>query len=156
MKDEQFQDGFDVEVEVDGDGLFTSAIKVPKTDKPINPDFPTGGERFGGQFKFKHAPMKKLSIAGILSLLAIASLGAVFNLTWQPSPTPGVTYRVYSSTNSGATWKLEVQTTNLMVTTSNAPIPITYSVSAFNTNGESGKAIGETLYRPTGVRIVEQ
>jgi len=43
----------DIEVEVDRDGLFVSARKVPKTDKPINPDFPTGGERFGGQFTFK-------------------------------------------------------------------------------------------------------
>ena len=43
----------DIEVEVDRDGLFVSASKVPQTDNPINPDFPKYVESFGGQFKLK-------------------------------------------------------------------------------------------------------
>ncbi len=100
--------------------------------------------------------MKKLPITGIISLLAVASLAATFTLTIEPSPTPGVTYRIYSSTNAGSNWKFELATTNLIVVLSNRPVPIDFSVSAANSNGESGKVTSEPLYRPTNVKIVEQ
>jgi len=98
----------------------------------------------------------KLPIAGIISLLAVASLAATYNLTFDPSPTPNVTYRVYSSTN-GSTWKFERAITNTTVTLSNVPANvIAFGVSATNASGESIKATAEIIFAPTNLRIVEQ
>lgn len=98
----------------------------------------------------------KLPIAGIISLLAVVALGATFRLDWEASQTPGVTYRVYSSTNI-VNWKLERTTTNLTVTLSNLPASVVaFGVSATNANGESTKATAEILFAPMNLRIVEQ
>lgn len=101
--------------------------------------------------------MKKLPIAGIVSLLAFACVAATFNLSWEPSPTPGVSYRIYSLTNGGAPWKFERTTTNLTITLSNMPANIiAFGVTATNQNGESTKAAADVVFAPTNVRIVEQ
>lgn len=100
--------------------------------------------------------MKKLTIAAITALVALTSIAATFNLAWNTSPTPGVTYRVYSSTNS-VNWKFERTTTNLTVTLSNIPSSvIAFGVSATNQNGESGKATAEVIFAPMNLKIVEQ
>lgn len=101
--------------------------------------------------------MKKLPIAGIVSLLAIASMAATFNLTWDASPTPNVYYRVFSSTN-GASWKLELVTTNTAIVISNVPQNVVFfGVAATNNNGSGSlMATGEAIFKVTNLKIVEQ
>lgn len=97
-----------------------------------------------------------LSVAAFLLLITLGALGANYVLSFDPSPTPNVTYRVYSSTN-GSVWKFERTTTNTTVTLSNVPANVmAFGVSATNANGESAKATAEIIFAPQNLRIVEQ
>lgn len=102
--------------------------------------------------------MKKLPIAGIvsLSLIAVLCIGATYDLSWTASTTPNVTYRVYSSTN-GVNYKFERTTTNTAVTLSNVPASVIgFGVSATNASGESARVTAEIIFAPTNLKIVEQ
>jgi len=101
--------------------------------------------------------MKKLFLSLTL-LSAFAAAGATYILSWPPSPSAGVHYRIYSSTN-GTTWKFERAVTNTLTTTlTNVPLNVVeFGITAADTNGsESSKAVGEVLFPPGSVGVVAQ
>ena len=100
----------------------------------------------------------KQYLIGLLVLCGFVAKAATYTLDWSPSSTPGVHYRVYSSTN-GVDWKFERAVTNsLVVTMSGVAQNVTaFGVSAANNYGsESVKLTGSVLLPPGNLRIVPE
>lgn len=77
----------------------------------------------------------------ILALLfvAISAHADTINLAWDPSPTPGVSYRVYQS--AGANPFVPIRETGPVASTSVlVTVPVRFYITAFNANGESASS----------------
>jgi len=62
--------------------------------------------------------------------------GETFTLAWDASPSPGVEYRIFASTNR-TSWRRVASTTNLTVTVSNVIMPTWWVARAGTSNAES-------------------
>jgi len=62
--------------------------------------------------------------------------GETFTLAWDASPSPGLEYRIYASTNR-TDWRRVASTTNLTVTVSNVIMPTWWVARAGTSNAES-------------------